>query len=99
MQNYLNRLSIFSEWLEKGYILSFKEIAEIVKEFGDDLDEVPTDTLEEKIPADPSIYNLEALKNDIARDQKIAETLIELCESSAFMLIPSNISSKTSVHI
>lgn len=81
VQNYLNRLSIFSEWLEKGYILSFKEIAEIVKEFGDDLDEVPADTLEEKIPADPSIYNLEALKNDIARDQKIAETLIELCES------------------
>lgn len=80
VQNYLDRLSTFSEWLGKGYILSFKEIAELVKEFGDDLDEVPADTLEEKIPADPSIYNLEALKNDIARDQRIAETLIGLCE-------------------
>ncbi len=81
IRNYLNRLAVFSEWLEKGYILSFKEIAELVNEYGDDLDEVPADMLEEKIPADPSVYNLEALKNDIARDQKIAETLIGLCET------------------
>ncbi|MDO8522316.1 MAG: helicase-related protein [bacterium] len=81
IQNYINRLSNFSEWLEKGYILSFKDINELVKEYGEDLDEVPEAVIDEKIPADPSIYNIEALKNDIIRDQRIAEILIELCES------------------
>ena len=81
VQNYLNKLSLFSEWLEKGYILSFKDISEIIKEYGDDLEEVPESTLEEKIAADPSVYNITALKNDIARDQKIAKTLLELCNA------------------
>lgn len=80
IQNYLNRLSVFSEWLEKGYILSFKDITELVKEYGDDLDEVPEEAMDEKIPADPNVYNIETLKKDILRDQKIAKTLIELCE-------------------
>lgn len=79
IQNYLNRLATFSDWIEKGYILSFKDIAELVKEYGDDLEDMPTDALDEKIVADPNVYNIEALKNDIARDQKIAKTLIELC--------------------
>lgn len=81
IQNYLNRLSVFSEWLEKGYILSFKDISELVKEYGDDLDEMPDNVLDEKISADPNIYNIEALKNDIVRDQKIAKVIIELCNS------------------
>ena len=83
IKNYVNKLSLFSEWLEKGFILSFKDINELVKEYGDDIDidEIPKDELEEKFPADPSVYNIEALKNDIERDQKIAKILIELCES------------------
>ncbi len=81
IENYLNRLSIFSEWLEKGYILSFKDIAELVKEYGDDLDDVPEEIIDEKISADPNVYNINALKNDIVRDQKIAKVLIDLCES------------------
>lgn len=81
IQNYLNRLSVFSEWLEKGYILSFKDISELVKEYGDDLDEMPDNVLDEKISADPNVYNIEALKNDIVRDQKIAKVIIELCNS------------------
>lgn len=81
IQNYINRLSVFSEWLEKGYILSFKDINELVKEYGDDLDEIPDGAMDEKIPADPSVYNIEALKNDIARDQAIAKVLIELCDA------------------
>jgi len=81
IQNYINRLSTFSGWLEKGYILSFKDIGELIKEYGDDLDEMPREIMDEKISADPSLYNIEALKNDIVRDQKIAKILIELCES------------------
>ena len=81
IQNYLNRITVFSEWLEKGFILSFKDITELVKEYGDDLDEIPEEAMDEKIPADPSVYNVEALKNDIARDQAIAKILIELCTS------------------
>lgn len=81
IQNYTNRLTLFNNYLEEGYILSFKDIAEIVKEYGDDLDEVPKDALEEKIIADPAVYNLEALKKDIKRDQEIAKILIELCEA------------------
>ena len=81
IQNYSKRLSLFTEWLEKGYILSFKDISELIKEYGDDLDEVPEGVLDEKIQADPSVYDLEALKRDIERDQKIAKILISLCES------------------
>ena len=81
IQNYLNRITVFSEWLEKGFILSFKDITELVKEYGDDLDEIPEDALDEKIPADPSVYNIEALKNDIVRDQEIAKVLIALCDA------------------
>ena len=81
IQNYTKRLTLFSEWLEKGYILSFRDIADLVKEYGDDLDDVPSDTMEEKIQADPEKYDINALKNDIARDQKIAKALIELCEA------------------
>ncbi|MDO8583540.1 MAG: helicase-related protein [bacterium] len=81
IKNYTNRLSVFSDWLEKGYILSFKDIAELVKEYGDDLEEVPGDAMDEKILADPSLYNIKALKKDVERDQKIAKILIELCES------------------
>lgn len=81
IQNYVNRLSVFSEWLEKGYILSFKDINELVKEYGDDLDEVPESTMDEKISADPIVYNIEALKNDLIRDQAIAKVLIELCDA------------------
>ena len=79
IQNYLKRLSTFSEWLEKGYIMSFKDISELVKEFGDDTDETPEEALSEKIPADPAVYNIGALKNDIERDRKIAQALLELC--------------------
>lgn len=81
IQNYLNRLSVFNEYLEKGLILSFKDIREIVKEYGDDIDEVPKTVLDEKTEADPEKYNIEALKNDIRRDQEIAKVLISLCES------------------
>ena len=81
IQNYAKKLSLFLGWLEKGYVLSFKDINELVKEFGDDLDSVPVAAMDEKLPADPNIYNIEALKKDIARDQKIAVTLIGLCES------------------
>ncbi len=81
IEKYSSRLSTFSEWLEKGYILSFKDINELVKEFGDDLDDVPDDAMGEKIVADPIVYNIEALKNDIERDQKIAKILIGLCET------------------
>lgn len=81
IQNYLNRLSLFSEWLEKGYILSFKDIAEIVKEYGDDTDEISDEAMDEMTVADPDEYNVEALRNDIKRDQEIAKVLIELCES------------------
>lgn len=81
IQNYMGRLALFSEYLEKGYILSFKEINELVKEYGEDADEIPEEAMSEQIVADPEVYNIEALKNDIARDQKIAEVLLSLCDS------------------
>jgi superfamily II DNA/RNA helicase len=37
--------------------------------------------MDEKIPADPKVYNIEALKNDIERDKKIADVLVQLCDA------------------
>ena len=80
IQNYIQRLEQFTDWLNKGYILSFKDINEITKEYGEDIEEVPNEATEDKIVADPKVYDLLTLRKDIERDRKIASALVGLCD-------------------
>ena len=79
IENYIQRLEQFTGWLNKGYILSFNDINEITKEYGEDIAEIPYEATEDKIVADPKIYDLLALRKDLERDQKIASVLVDLC--------------------
>lgn len=88
LENYQVKLSYFAEKLEQGYIIKFKDIQAIQAEFGDDLELVIGYNLgadsDEQIsltPADTDKYNIEALKNDIRKDQRILNVIIEICRA------------------
>ena len=51
MQTYERRLEAFNKWLEKGYILSFKDIEVVEQEYGEDIDRA-FDDYDQDIPAE-----------------------------------------------
>lgn len=80
LEAYRGKIKLFREWLDKGYILTFKQIDEIVRDQGDDAElETGSDLLDEHIPADENVFNIAAIKNDLDRDDRIAATLISVC--------------------
>lgn len=80
LKNYKKKISLFRSYLDEGYVLSFKQIHEVEKEQGDDISVLEDDVLE-KAKADPEIYNIDALKQDLSRDEKIIDALVEVCEN------------------
>ena len=82
IDNYLTRLARFENFLEQGKILSFREIDAIISEYGEDIELGALDS-EIFTDADPAIYNLEAMKHDIARDRAIASRLDDVLNSIA----------------
>lgn len=97
IQAYEKRLESFRIWLERGYILSFRDISIVEQEYGEDIEKAfddyeafeinETDSQEdlkrkgiERKPADINKYNIDAMFKDIARDQLIARSLIEILE-------------------
>lgn len=88
LENYQAKLDYFSSKLDEGYIIKFKDIQAIRSQFGDDLELVEdynkdTDEADqiELIPADIKKYNIQALKEDIAKDYKLLGVLIEICSA------------------
>ncbi len=88
LENYQNKLNYFAEKLDQGYIIKFKDMQAIQSEFGDDLELVLNHNLhteaDEQInltPADPDKYNIDILKADIQKDQKILDVIIETCRA------------------
>lgn len=88
LENYQTKLAYFTEKLDKGYIIKFKDIQTIQAEFGDDLELVldhnstaENDDQINLIPADSDKYNIEALKADINKDQQILNVIIEICRA------------------
>jgi superfamily II DNA or RNA helicase len=80
LEAYSAKIKLFSEWLEKGYILTFKQIDEIVRDQGDDVELDANSELGEHIAADANVFNVDAIKRDLARDQKIIKALLEVCK-------------------
>lgn len=72
MQTYERRLESFNKWLEKGYILSFKDIEVVEQEYGEDIDRA-FDDYDQDIPGeDESVENLErrGVERKLADDTK-----------------------------
>ena len=84
LQNYLGRLEEFESFLlDKNLIATLKDIRELRGQYGDDLeglDDLSTPDEIELIPADPKIFNIDALKSDLVRDRRLIEVLIKMCD-------------------
>jgi superfamily II DNA or RNA helicase len=80
--NYLVRLERFENFLANGKILSFKEIDAVIAEYGEDV-EIATLDPGAFTDADPAIYDIDAMKDDIIRDRAIAARLNEILNSIA----------------
>ncbi|WP_413853320.1 SNF2-related protein [Candidatus Ruminimicrobium bovinum] len=88
--NYERYLNKFYDWLQKGYIVSLKDISLLENFYGDDIEKAFEDWENydsdnedmkkgvEKKEADANIYNLKAMKKDVKRDIKIIEVLKKL---------------------
>lgn len=95
IQTYERRLESFRIWLERGYILSFRDITIVEQEYGEDIekafdeyesfeineddsqDDLKRKGVERKL-ADDGKYNIDAMFKDIARDQLVARSLIDI---------------------
>lgn len=80
--NYLIRLERFEDFLNAGKILSFKEIDAVMAEYGEDVEVTALDP-EAFTDADPTIYDVVAMKDDIRRDRAIATRLNEILSAMA----------------
>lgn len=88
LQNYLGKLTEFSEFVERGYLPKLKDLADLRATYGDDLDSLSEDSLFEAtdndldiVPIDESVLNVEALRRDIETDRQIVAILIDLCDT------------------
>jgi superfamily II DNA or RNA helicase len=82
--HYLSRLDKFEKYLEDGHIASIRDINEIEKEFGDDLNNWTEESVRSEleidlIPADTNSYQITQLKKDIQRDKAIIGVIQECC--------------------
>lgn len=80
LKNYVQRLDKFEHFLRQGKILTPSEIDEILGIYGEDVDVTELSDLE-VVEADPAIFKLEDLKNDLVRDRKLANLLISVLSS------------------
>lgn len=80
--NYLIRLERFETFLNEGKILSFKEIDAVVAEYGEDVEFATLDP-DAFTDADPAVYDIDAMKDDLIRDRAIAARLNEILSSIA----------------
>ena len=85
LRNYLARLDDFEQMLNaKGLISSVKDIRSLRAVFGDDLETLDFDgehSVIEEVAADPQVFNLEALRLDLARDRSLVHVLLEMCDT------------------
>lgn len=84
LSQYVKKIDSFSKYLEDGNIVSIKNINEIEKEFGDDLNNWDEDSVRreldiELIPADKNKYKIDQLKKDLQRDREIIKVIQECC--------------------
>ena len=88
LQNYLKRLNQFDSLLQGGKIGRIRDLESVLDIFGDDVDQQDAAN-EERLEefdlqsADPTVFNLDALKLDIERDREIVKVLLLICDQLA----------------
>lgn len=85
LQNYREKLENFTQLLSEGLIVPISDIRELRATYGDDLEGIDAESLEldedvKVISADKDEFNLEALRRDLERDEKLLGVLDELCD-------------------
>jgi superfamily II DNA or RNA helicase len=84
LENYLAKIGDFSAALDAGYIVRLKDLRELRAMYGDDLEtfgdlDFGQELEERRVEADPKVYNLAALRQDLQRDQELLVALLEMC--------------------
>jgi superfamily II DNA/RNA helicase len=84
LENYLGKIKDFKSALDSGYIVRLKDLRELRSIYGDDLDsfgalDLSQELDERRIEADPNVFNLDALRNDLNRDEELIKVLLQLC--------------------
>ena len=88
LENYLGKIKDFRLALDAGYIVRLKDLRELRAAYGDDLESFSDEDLgqeldERRVEADPKVFNLEALREDLDRDEQIIGVLLRLCGTLA----------------
>ena len=81
LEKYQQRLDIFAQNLERGFIIPVKDYQIVDEEFGDDLEAAfeNIQSLESAENIDQNSYNMQALRQDIEKDRAIVEVLLKTC--------------------
>lgn len=86
LENYLEKLVDFEQVLNSGFVIRLKDLRELRAEYEDDLDflqesGVADEIAEKREEADPKVFNIQALKQDLERDRAILGLLLEMCDA------------------
>jgi superfamily II DNA or RNA helicase len=86
LENYLAKIKDFKLALDVGYIVRLKDLRELRAVYGDDLEsfddvDLSQELDDRRVEADPKVFNLEALKGDLLRDERIIGVLLKLCDT------------------
>lgn len=86
LENYLEKLNDFEEVLNSGFVIRLKDLRELRSEYEDDFEflsdgDVAEEIAEKREVADPKVFNIEALKQDLKRDRAILTVLFEMCDA------------------
>lgn len=86
LENYLEKLNDFEQVLHSGFVIRLKDLRNLRSEYGEDFDfftgsEVPDEVAENRELADPKVFDIEALEQDLRRDKAILGVLLQMCEA------------------
>ena len=83
LENYLAKIKDFKNALEAGYIVRLRDLIELRAIYGDDLEsfadiDLSQELDDRRVEADPKVFNLDALRKDLNRDEQIIGVLLSL---------------------
>jgi len=84
LENYLAKIKDFELALDAGYVIRMKDLHELRSLYGDDLEslsdlDIKQGLEDRRVEADPNIFNLEALRKDLSRDEALLGVLLKFC--------------------
>jgi ERCC4-related helicase len=86
LENYGKRISNFRALLDQGQIARIRDLDNVLEVFGEDADMDPASTQErlndfDLMSADPNVFDLQAMRRDLERDDAIVKLLLDMCDA------------------